>query len=68
MKYLLTEDETRTIRSMNLYWEEVMERDDTSPLSHEVQQVFSMLGPIRFLRIVAQYATEKIAAETENAK
>lgn len=55
MKKLLNKEEVQTILSMNIYWEEVVEREDTSPLRGELMQVVKMLGT-RILLIVAEYA------------
>jgi len=54
MKRILTDKERATLKSMSLYWEEVRQREDTSPLEHEIQQVYRMLG-LRLLDIVEEY-------------
>lgn len=64
MKKLLNEKEVQTILSMNIYWEEVVEREDTSPLRGELMQVVRMLGT-RILLIVAEYA--KLQKEAESS-
>lgn len=51
---IISDEERATLRSMSLYWREVRQREDTSPLEHEMQQVYRMLG-LRLLRIVEKY-------------
>lgn len=51
---ILTEEEIQTLKRMSLYWNQVSKRDDTSPLSFELQQVYGMLG-IRILWIIREY-------------
>ena len=54
MKMILTDKERATLKSMSLYWEEVRQREDTSLLEHEIQEVYRMLG-LRLLDIVEEY-------------
>jgi len=54
MKEILTDKERNTLASMATYWREVRQREDTSPLEHEIQQVYRMLGT-RLLDIVEEY-------------
>ena len=54
LKTILTDKEHTTLKSMSLYWEEVRQREDTSPLEHEIQQVYRMLG-LKLLDIVEEY-------------
>jgi len=64
MKNLLSKEEVSGILSMNIYWEEVVEREDTSPLRGELMQVVKMLGT-RILLIVAEYAKSQKENETK---
>lgn len=52
---ILTEEEVAAIKSMAIYWNEVKEREDTSPLFYETRQLINMLGT-RLLFIVEDYA------------
>lgn len=54
MAELLTSAEMKTLKSMSRYWDEVNRRDDKSPLGHEIQQVYQILG-VRLLFIVSDY-------------
>jgi hypothetical protein len=49
---MFTAEEKRVLRSMEMYWQEVRQRDDKSPLRNEVHQVISVIGPSRLLRCV----------------
>ena len=60
---LLTKEEMATIRSMGLYWREVIERDDKSPLKHELEMITKTFGT-RLLFILLQY-TEKYKERLE---
>ena len=53
---ILTDKEKRLLAGMVGYWTEVANRDDTSPLSFELQQVFQMLG-LKVLWIIRDYLT-----------
>ncbi len=53
-KPLLTDKEVKTIKSMAIYWHEVKNRSDKTPLDFEMQQLFGMLRN-RILFIVADY-------------
>lgn len=65
MKNLMSEKEIDEILSMNKYWEEVTERDDPSPLHHELIQVCRMFGT-KILWVLADYAkTQKENMENE---
>jgi len=55
MKKILSEGEVSEVLSMNIYWEEVVERENTSPLLSELNQVFNLLGT-KILFIIAEYA------------
>ena len=59
---ILTDKEVNAILSMAIYWKEVRNRDDTSPLFHETQQIISMLG-IRLLSIVEDCAERQKKGE-----
>jgi hypothetical protein len=48
-----TDKERQTIRSMAIYWDEVAQRDGTSPLCNELAQIYAMVGPVRILASVA---------------
>ncbi len=50
----LTMDEERELRGMDRYWQEVMRREDQSPLIYEARQVYRMLGA-RVLNIISAY-------------
>jgi len=60
MKTILTDKERATLRSMSLYWKELRQREDTTPLScschlqYEMYRVHRMLGT-RLLDIVEEY-------------
>lgn len=64
MDNILTEKETKTLQSMSRYWDEVSRRDDTSPLKHEMQQVYQMLG-LRILFIISEYVNKGIPADID---
>ena len=51
-RIMLTDDERRQIKSMSLYWHELRQRQDASPIHHEVQAVVRLLGPWRLLDAV----------------
>ena len=55
MKKILSEGEVSEVLSMNIYWEEVVKRENTSPLLSELNQVFNLLGT-KILFIIAEYA------------
>lgn len=61
MSKLLTKEEIVAIKSMNLYWQEVIKRDDTSPLHHELQKVIGRFGT-KILFILADYAEQEQAS------
>ena len=60
-KPILTDEEVRTIRSMSVYWNEVREREDRTPLVFELNQVVRMLGA-KILWIVAAHAEREAGA------
>lgn len=51
---ILTDAERTKLTSMARYWREVEEREDISPLEHEMNQVFHMVG-INLLFVLARY-------------
>lgn len=51
---ILTEDEMDALRGMISYWNEVNERDDSSPLTNELNDLYRRLGT-RLLWIVEEY-------------
>ena len=55
MKNLLSKGEVSGVLSMNIYWEEVAEREDTSPLQDELRDIVGRLGT-KVLFIIAEYA------------
>jgi len=55
MKNLLSEEEVSGVLSMNIYWEEVAKREDTSPLRNELRDIVGRLGT-KILFIIAEYA------------
>jgi len=65
MEKLLSEEEVQGILSMNLYWEEVIKREDTSPLRNELKDIVRILGT-KILFIIAEYA--KLQKEEEMSK
>lgn len=60
MKNLLSKDEVSGILSMNMYWEEVAEREDQSAAApifqSELHDLLMRIGAKRILLIVGQYA------------
>lgn len=58
MKYL-TQTQVDRIRGMSQYWEEVIKREDKSPLSRELSDVYHMLG-VSVLWILSDYANGKL--------
>lgn len=64
MNNLLTKEETNALKSMSRYWDEVSRREDTSPLGHEMQQVYQMLG-VRILFIISEYVNKGIPADID---
>jgi len=67
MKNLMTESEISTVRSMNMYWEEVSNRDDQSPLNNELSSIVRMFGT-KLLDIVADYADEQYNSKAKETK
>jgi len=55
VKNLLSKGEVSGVLSMNIYWEEVAEREDTSPLQDELRDIVGRLGT-KVLFIIAEYA------------
>ena len=51
----MTEQEVETVKSMSRYWTEVLQREDTSPLIHELHSVCSKFGT-RILWALKYYA------------
>ena len=51
---ILTEKERQALRSMAVYWDEVSQRADKSPLDQEARQVFNMIGT-RLLGIIKEH-------------
>ena len=51
---VLSDSEINGLKSMGLYWKEVRERDNASPLVSEVVEVRNMLG-VRLLNLVEHY-------------
>lgn len=51
---ILTEDERTALKSMARYWDEVHQRDDSSPLYQEVPMVCNRLG-VKILWIIEAY-------------
>ena len=49
---ILTEQQNELLRGMSLYWDDVFERVDQTPLIEEVEQVVRVLGPIKLLKII----------------
>jgi len=47
-----TNDEIKALKSMSLYWKEVRGREDQSPLEHEADKVYQILGASRLLACV----------------
>ena len=47
-----SDEHASAFREMSLYWKEVRQRDDTSPLMHEARTVAAMLRPDELLRAV----------------
>ncbi|MEA1997746.1 MAG: hypothetical protein U9N61_00260 [Euryarchaeota archaeon] len=62
MDEILTDSERKKLKSMSLYWDEVSKRDDNSPLFHELDTVFRMLGP-KLLFLVSDYIKLKEAGK-----
>ena len=51
---VLSDSEINILKSMSLYWKEVRERDNASPLVSEVVEVRNMLG-VRLLNLIEHY-------------
>ena len=51
---VLSDSEIQRLKSMSLYWKEVRERDDQSPLVHETVQVCRELQ-VKLLFLVEHY-------------
>ena len=51
---VLSDSEINGLKSMSLYWKEVRERDNASPLVREVVEVKNMLG-VRLLNLIEHY-------------
>lgn len=51
---ILTNDERAKLISMSTYWKEVRQREDITPLYHEVETVYRMIGT-RILDILEEY-------------
>ena len=66
---ILTEDERTALRSMAKYWNEVDERDNSTPLYQEVSMVCNRLST-RILWIIEAYldAVDEQSAPREAAK
>ncbi len=58
---ILTDKERKELKSMSIYWREVRNREDTTPLYQELQTVCDKLGT-RILDIIESYIEE---CETE---
>jgi hypothetical protein len=57
MKVELTQEQVRTLKSMNNYWEEISQRPDEKPVSfEEFNQLVSVLDIRQVLLIVGEYA------------
>ena len=59
METVITKDEIATIISIGNYWEEVIRRDDSSPLHHELRVLIQLFGiKILFLTLEGARAIE----------
>jgi len=58
MNKIFTEKEIKTIKSMGRYWEEVIRRDEpiAGILTHELNQLWDLVGPKRILLAVLEQA------------
>lgn len=52
---MLSDEQIQVLKSMSLYWKEVMNRDDKSPLEHEAYQLVKTIGSEQLLKIVIAY-------------
>ena len=62
----LTPEQCATIRSMSLYWKEVRQRADSSPLQHEAFSVLNLLTADGLLRL-AEFAADPNTVACVNA-